>query len=458
MRDSVWHMRRALGLMALATAGCGSPTGSKGGTGSLTVTIVPAEATPSVVVSGPNSYSKTISSTQTLGGLAPGLYTIVADSVVATDSIIGTYTDTGNVSVTPVAVVAGVTHSISVTYAIKDRVGALWVANNFYQTIGGLAANQLRLTSPTVPADTLATSVGGPAGLALDPAGNMWVSSWSSDSLVMYTPAARNNSAGSAPSRVIVSGALDNPNGIAFDAHGSLWVANCFGGNILGYSAGQLAAGGSQAPEVTISGGGGGHVICPYALAFDANGNVWVADDSADHIVEYSAAQLAVAGSSTPTPINVITSNSGSLALTDAVVFDASGNLWVANDSIPTVVSYTPAQLAAGGSPVPTIITLPATTDPYGLAFDIRGTLWVSDYANSILYGLSKGQLAATGSPPPSVTLGMTLNNLFLPQQPLFDPYATPPLVFPTRVRTASPMARPAGGRMSRLSRRHRLH
>jgi sugar lactone lactonase YvrE len=443
-----------LWLPIAAALGCGSSSTAPGGTGGMKVTIVSAEGTPSVMISGPNAYSKTLSATETLRGLAPGIYTVIGDSVVTPDSIVGTVTDSAHVSVLHPLVAAGITVQDSVVYTIKDRIGGLWVANNFYQTIPQLAANQLRATRPTVPGDTLATTVSGPAGLALDPAGNMWVSSWSSDSLVMYTPAARSAGGNSAPSTVIVSAVLDNANGIAFDAHGSLWVANCGGRSILGYSAGQLAAGASQAPEVTIS--GGANVICPYALAFDGNGNVWVADDSADHIVEYSAAQLAVPGTSTPAPINVITSNSGSLALTDAVVFDAAGNLWVANDSIPTVVSYTPAQLAAGGSAVPTIITLPANTDPYGLAFDMRGTLWVSDYNNGILYGLAKSQLATTGSPAPSVTLGVTLNNLFLPQQPLFDPYATAPIVSVTRVPShAMPLA---GGRAWRLRRQRHIH
>ena len=452
----------AVFAVAALAIGCGSSTSAPHTTGSMRLTIIPSpRTTPLVVITGPNNYSKTISTSQTLSGLDTGIYTIIGDSMTASDSIIGTFTDTGYVVGSPDTVRGGVGSTITVVYALKDRVGALWVANNFYQTMPALAANQLAASAPAAPAETLATAVSGPSGLALNASGNMWVSSWSSDSLNMYTPAARNAGGTLAPTTVIVSGALNNANGIAFDAHGDLWIANCGGRNLLEFSAAQLAAGGSQSPNATIN--GGAILRCPYYLAFDANGNVWVADDSLDHVVKYSAAQLAAGGSSTPVPIDTIGSNSGSLNHTTSVAFDAAGDLWVGNDSSPTVVEYAPALLAAGGAPAPTVIlTIPtgansSPPDPYGLAFDMRGTLWVSDGTNSGIYGLAASQLTATGSPLPSIVIGVGMANFFEPQQPLFDPYATPALVStaPQPLRTPKlPLARVRGVR----HRRHRAH
>jgi secreted PhoX family phosphatase len=273
----------------------------------------------------------------------------------------------------------------------------------------------------------------------------------------MYAPAARNAGGTLAPTTVIVSGALDNANGIAFDTHGDLWVANCGGGNLLEYSGAQLAAGGSQSPNATIN--GGARLLCPYSLAFDANGNVWVADDSLDHVVQYSAAQLTAGGSTTPVPVDTIGSNNGSLNHTTSLAFDAGGDLWVGNDSSPTVVEYAPGLLAAGGAPAPTaIITLPTGTDPYGLAFDMRGTLWVSDGANSTMYGLAASQLAATGAPAPSIVIGVGMTNFFEPQQPLFDPYATPALVSTAPQPLRSPKLPAARMRGGVRHRRHRAH
>src|SRR6185437_2726505 len=114
------------------------------------------------------------------------------------------------------------------------------------------------------------------AGLALDTQRNMWVSSIAfnlGDSLLMYTPAARSAGGTTAPSRVLVSTAINNAQTIAFDRHNNLWVANC-AGQLIEFSASQLASGGTQTPAVTID----AHVLlaCPYALAFDTAGTLWV--------------------------------------------------------------------------------------------------------------------------------------------------------------------------------------
>jgi sugar lactone lactonase YvrE len=439
-----------LALCIAAVVGCGStaPTPK----GSLTVTITPADGTtPAVVVSGPNGYQHTISTSQTLAGLTLGNYTIVADSATGPDSVVGTITDTGVVTGSPATVVTGTPATVTVAYFTKDHIGGLWVANWANHTIPELASTQLRTTGTPAPADTLSTTVSGPAGLALDASGNMWESSWTSDSLVMYTAAARSAGGAAAPSTVIVSTALDNANDLAFDAHGNLWVANCSGGNLLEFTPSQQAAGGAQAPAVAVS--GGTIASCPYSIAFDTAGNAWIADDDAHHLVEYSAVQLAANG--TPIPIDTIGADGGSLLYPDAVVFDASGNLWVANDGQPTIVAYSAAQLAAGGAPAPTVtITLPQNADPFGLAFDKRGTLWISDTKNDVMYGLTSGQLT-TGNPTPAVTLTLNWSDMFEPEQPLFDPYSPAvPVLSGARVHSPiAPLARvhPAG----QLRRRH---
>jgi streptogramin lyase len=299
--------------------------------------------------------------------------------------------------------------------------GGLWVANNSYDTVPDLSTNQLATSGQVEPAVRLLSTFNGPAGLALDGSGNMWMSSYESDTLLMYSPAARNAGGSAAPTNMIISTAVTDAENLSFDSHGNLWVANCRANNMLAFSPAQQTAGGAQTPAIVIS--GAGHMTCPYSMAFDGSGNAWVADDQATHIVKYSAASLAARG--TPVPADTIGANAGSLKWTDAVVFDTHGNLWVANDGLSTVVAFSPAQLAAGGTPVPNVtITLPNSADPFGLAFDNHGTLWVSDNNNGLMLGLSSSQQSATGSPTPSVTLSTTINS-FSPEQPLYDPHAT---------------------------------
>jgi sugar lactone lactonase YvrE len=446
---------RERGTLALSAALVGSVIGCSASkqmapkpTGSMTVTVNAADGTePSVVITGPNSFSATITSTQTLSGLSIGSYAIVADSAVGPDSVVGTIIDTGSVTGSPATVANSATAAVSVSYAMKRRVGGLWLANNSNGTVPELASSQLRHSGRTVPAETLATKVSGPAGLALDASGNMWESSWKSDSLLMYTPAARNAFGGAPPSKVIVSTALQRvrhvggpisllrPGGesLAFDAHGNLWVPNCGTGTILEFTLSQLAAGGTQTPAVTIGGAGG----CPFALAFDTAGNVWVSDAGGSHISEFSAAQLRASAS--PIPIDTI----GALGNTSGLAFDAKGNLWVASSSNRSVFEFTPAQQAAGGAPIPTVtVTMPIGALLYGAAFDRRGSLWVSDVNNGIVYALTSSQLA-TSSPTPAVADTVSWGGSFQPEQLLFDPYVTAAGVSAARMgHPVAPLAR----------------
>ena len=102
-------------LALLAACGGGHDDDPPGATsGDLTISIVglPAGVPGAVTLSGPASYSKTVTASTTLTGLAPGAYTLSAASVAQ---------GTGTLAPTPVTqqvqVNAGATASASVTYA-----------------------------------------------------------------------------------------------------------------------------------------------------------------------------------------------------------------------------------------------------------------------------------------------------------------------------------------------------
>lgn len=306
-------------------SGCGGSSPSGVGmtlpqVGSIVITITPANGTtPSVIVTGPGGYHTVISATQTLSTLTPGTYTIRADSAVGPDSVVGTIIDTASVTGSPAVVAPSATAQVTVSYATKAHIGGLWVASSGGPVMPEFASLQLRASALAVPAETLDTRVGCPNGLALDASGNMWESSCNSDSLLMFTPAARNAAGDSAPSVVIVSSALTLAEQIAFDSQGDLWIANLHG-NIIEFTTHQLAAGGTQTPAVTISGAALGE---PFAIVFDGSGNAWVVDFIKNHLVEYSAAQLMAGG--TPTPIDTIGSVGGSLSGPGGAAFECSG-------------------------------------------------------------------------------------------------------------------------------------
>jgi len=116
-----------------------------------------------------------------------------------------------------------------------------------------------------------------------------------------------------------------------------------------------------------------GSIVGPIGLAFDGLGNLWVANGNTGHntVVEFVASQLTTSGA--PTPAVVLSANAGSLASPAGLAFDNSHNLWVANAASPTVVEFTPGQLASNGSPAPNVVLRTRANSvglPVGLAFD----------------------------------------------------------------------------------------
>jgi sugar lactone lactonase YvrE len=401
------------------------------GTGRMTVTVTPADGTtPVVQIIGPGNYSKTIAATQILSGLSAGSYTVVADSAVGPDSIVGTIVDTASVTTSPATVTSGATATVTVQYATRSHVGGMWVGNELYQYAYVFASNQLRTTDTTsIPADSLQTGgTSGPVGLALDPAGNLWVDDVRSDTLRMFTPDDRNAAGSKTPSRVLVSADIGAPWTMQFDPQGNLWVINCGGdyGTLAEFTPSQLAAGGVQTAAAVAR--ADPVTFCPQGIAWDGNGHVWVTDYEQNRLLEFTVSQISAGG--TLTPIDSVGSNNGSLTRATSVIFDASGNLWVSTGALGAtgghaLVEFTPAQLGAGGAPVPhTTITLPSLVDPYSLVFDSRGSLWVSDPLSNAVYAFTAAQ-RASGTATPAVTIHWASPN-YEPGQILLDPYATP--------------------------------
>src|SRR5262249_46782075 len=130
-------------------------------------------------------------------------------------------------------------------------------------------------------------------------------------------------------------------------------------------------------------------------LAFDGDGNLWVS--VCDQIVRYKAADLATTGSPTP---DIQISNS---ACSHALAFAPDGRLAAAVD-LGGVAIFSPAQIAASGSPQPIVVADDTVGEAYGVAFDRSGNLWVADYNGGQVLRYSPDQLLVTGSPTPAAT------------------------------------------------------
>jgi alpha-tubulin suppressor-like RCC1 family protein len=181
--------------------------------------------------------------------------------------------------------------------------------------------------------------------MAFDSSGDLWAGAVGSGApaVVEFTPDQLKQSGTPTPAKSFeVSGSL---NGMAFDASGDVWLSSASG--IAEYTADQLEDPSSiVAPEVTIASGGtlGG-------LAFDGSGDLWVASPVTDTVTEYAKAQLSQSGS--PAPAVILSSLDGSLNGPSSVAFDGDGDLWVANQGGNSVVEFETNQLEASGSPAP---------------------------------------------------------------------------------------------------------
>jgi sugar lactone lactonase YvrE len=242
----------------------------------------------------------------------------------------------------------------------------------------------------------------------------------------------------------ITSTALAGRFGLVFDRAGDLWMSNSTSNTVVEFSASQLAASGAVTPVVTLSGSAIGN---PGRIAFDVYGNLWVPNTASNTVVEFSVSQLGTSAS--PTPAVTLSSTSASIAGPRAVAFDQQGNLWVANGVGNTFVAFSNSQQTASGSPTPAeILTIPpAVGSPAGFAFDNSGNLWAFGSASTSLIEYSAAQISTGAASQPSFMISVASN----PVSFVLDPPPNGlPLVGPQTARR-KPVVTPAGRRVMRV-------
>lgn len=386
---------------AVALAACGKDnTGPASGT--LIVNVIqpsqPAGAAGNVVVTGPGTYTKTVTATDTLKGLASGSYTVTAATTTTTDSLVSSAV-TGTVTGSPATVSAGNTAMVTATYVAQPGTGVLWTGWWKGPDVGqGFSSANLAAGGTQIPADTITN--GGTqftvSAIVFDAAGNAWVTNHLMNQVLEYA-VGQLDSAVSTPAITITFSSL--PFGMAFDASGNLWVSFYSLNNIQEFTAAQLAAlsgsVSSPTPTVTIASPG------PSGVAFDATGNLWVSSYADSTIYEFTASAIGSGGSGLPSD----SLQSMALALVSGLTFDSSGNLWAGTEAA-LLVNYTAAQLAAATPPTAPNQTI-AASGPYFFdqtAFDNSGNLWASTETGYVVE-YSPSQLASGGTPTPSRVL-----------------------------------------------------
>jgi len=314
------------------------------------------------------------------------------------------------------------------------RGQGLWVANGANVVEFTPAQRMAGSSSPTPHLANNSGVFGAPQGVVFDGAGALWVIDGGTvaaggtinPALHKFSPsqlAALATNGAPDPSVTLAAPGFKFPQQAVFNVDGSLWVTDNGANAVYVFANTQLNASSTTlAPAITITSNPAFNG--PLGIAFDAQGDLFIANNATTTIFKFSAGALPTkSGSYELTPSVVLSDNGqGSIQGPWGLAFDAVGNLWSSNANAPnTVVQFAASVLGATGSPTPAVTLVPTAVGanlslvaPNGIAFDDAGDLAaISADApfGAAIFG--RPQLATGGAVPPAVFLvgaGTTLN------------------------------------------------
>jgi sugar lactone lactonase YvrE len=306
----------------------------------------------------------------------------------------------------------------------------MYVLNTTGSSLSSFAPGATGNVAPTSTVSGAGSTLLAPNSMAMDSSGNIWVANSGHSTVVEFTQAQLAATGAPTPTVTLAAtaGSIDGPTSVAFDRAGDLWVSNAINSSVVEFTPSQLTASGAPTPTVTITSNGlvPASLSTPDSLTVDGSGNLWVGNSGNATVVKFTPAQIATTG--TPTPTVTLTATAGSIATPGSLLFDHTGNLWVANTVAPgSVVEFSPTQLVASGAPVPkvTISSNVGNTNidgPRGLTLDRFGNLWVSNALGNSITEFAPALLAVSGAPTPTASLTGGLTGLSGPAGVLVVP------------------------------------
>jgi hypothetical protein len=314
-------------------------------------------------------------------------------------------TGTGNADCTALFSASGGSDTFSAALGIARNPAASAVTALYSRPN---ANSPFQPTLPSRPADfTLAlTSTGNgnfatPFGIAVDAAGNAWVTNETGTNLVQLTPTG-------ALAANITSLGLTGAQAVALDRSGNVWVANTAGNSVVKAT----VSGGTVSSSSSFTAGG---IDAPVALALDWPGNAWIANFNGNSVTALTSTGSALGGSpftgngNITLPAGIAVSPTGTVYVTSgngsAVVLGSAGaySSTVTDNALqgPTAVAIDPSshvvltgfttgasssgavsEFAAGGAAAAVSPVSNASMTPAAVAAD--GTsLWVTNASAS---------------------------------------------------------------------------
>jgi uncharacterized protein (TIGR03437 family) len=298
-----------------------------------------------------------------------------------------------------------------------DAAGNLFISDYFNGRIRKISGGTITTFAGTGGGTEFGD--GGPAtsagllntvGVAIDPAGNLYISDLGNQvvrkvSKGTITTVAGDGVAGfSGDGGPATSASLHNPRGLAVDAAGNLYIADVGNDRIRKVSGGIITTvAGNGSGGFTGDGPATQEGLNPYSIAFDAAGNLYIADSDNNRIRRVSGGTMTtVAGkggsgfSGDGGP-----ATGASLASPDGIALDAAGNLYIAdsgNNRIREVSGGTINTVAGSGVAGFSGDLGPALSaelnDPLAVAIDASGNLLIADYNNNCIRRVSGGTIS----------------------------------------------------------------
>ncbi len=234
-------------------------------------------------------------------------------------------------------------------FAAVDSSGNLWVAdtgNNRVQEFNSSGVWQLTIPSGCTGSSPACAAGSGngqfywPEGIAIDPAGNIWVADYSNNRVQEF------NSSGVYQSTLGSEGGgngqFSYPMGIAADPSGNIWVADSGNNRVEEFNSSGVwkdTLGWDctiKSPPVCVDGPAIGQFSYYVAgMTADSSGNVWISDDGNNRVVSLNSyvdwgMTIPTSGCSTTSyPACPGGSGNGQFMVVGNVVVDASGNILV---------------------------------------------------------------------------------------------------------------------------------
>ncbi|MBV8569225.1 MAG: choice-of-anchor D domain-containing protein, partial [Acidobacteriaceae bacterium] len=299
-----------------------------------------------------------------------------------------------------------------------DQLGNVYISDSLNQVVRKVSVSTGNITTAAGLGGAAGFSGdGGPAtqallqtpgGLAIDGMGNLYIADQGNNRIRRVTPSgqistvAGGGTASSQADRLgdggpATSAILSGPSDVALDAAGNLYIADSFNGLIREVNAvtgiiSVVAGGGGGGGTDGLGDGGpatGAILNNPRGIAFDASGNLYIADSGHSMIRKVNSAsgtitafagngQYGYSGDLGP-------ATSAELSQPVAVRADAAGNVYIADDAIHFV-----REVQASNGIIFTLTSTPTGTAvvsaPQALALDPQGNIYVaSPPANMIV-------------------------------------------------------------------------